>query len=450
MSPSLPIFSGTAPREAPKPNSTPFVVLFSLLFYLCSADQFFAFRVHGFNIRLGQFLLLACALLSLRGIFRNGPGLSRRRDLWRAGIPWIPFFAVYALAACLSPNPGQSFLKWGWALFNIGGALVVCLNPDRAPSLRKGVALGALAVALTLWVQFLAIYLFGATVLWRFPAASQSITAPWLGGFPLGFAQNTQDTFGGVPILRPNAFYYEPSYAGCALAFAFPLVLAWGWRRKFSGSVLVPAVLWTAVLLTLSRAGILGLSLGFLIIFSGVLLWREKQLFFSLLRPFLLGALVLGTALLSPSVQKYAGFLLGPLGPSAIASRVGNPQYSEGGRVADIRNGLNRWKEHPLLGAGAARASDPSTQGLGLVSENMWLEVGMESGLLGFLAFAFAILKTVWDAFRKSANPAISILVLSALAVHLLVDMNFTPTFPRLDYWILFFLSVSLLAEPRN
>ena len=437
------------PPEGPERISL--VLFFAVLFFLCSADQFFAIRVHGLNFRLGQALLLFCSILSLRQIaggIRNGSG--EWRGLWKIAKNWVPFFLVYALAAGTSPSPGRTFLKEGWALFNIGGALLLFSNPGWTLSLRKGIFWGATALALTIWIQVVAIYLLGVTVVWPYPSASQPLSVTWLHGFPLGFAQNTQDSFGGVPILRPNAFYYEPSYAGCALAFALPLVLAIGKNGGFFGSAFAPAMVLSSVVLTSSRAGILGLGLGLGAGFIGSLFLGPKGLFTSLLKPTLLAALFLAIALLSPSVQKYAGFLLGPLGPSAIAARVNDPRLSEGGRVESFRKGLRSWGENPVLGSGSSAAAENHSGGLGVVSENMWLEIGIESGVLGFLAFAFALGRTVVEAAKRGANQAVMLLALSAIAVHLVVNMNFTMTFPRLDYWILFFLAISLMARPAT
>jgi len=50
-----------------------------------------------------------------------------------------------------------------------------------------------------------------------------------------------------MSFFRPNAFYYEPSFAGAALSFALPLVMALsyngtGWKAALSPALLLSAV----------------------------------------------------------------------------------------------------------------------------------------------------------------------------------------------------------------
>ena len=80
---------------------------------------------------------------------------------------------------------------------------------------------------------------------------------------------------------------------------------------------------------------------------------------------------------------------------------------------------------------------------LALVREgSLWIEVGIEAGILGVLAFGFGLLKSVRDCVKNHPRSANILPVLCALAVHFLVNMSFTSTFPRLDYWLLFFFAL--------
>lgn len=425
-------------------------LFFAALFFLCSADQFFAVRLHGYNLRFGQVLLLAACVLSLGKLLPEArKGTTRWLEFSSTAKNWIPFFLAYGVAALASSFPAHSLLKLGWALFNIGGAILLFSDSRWLPSLRKGFSWGILAIAALIWLQLIAIYLFGATNFDSgYPAASRPLFLSSLPHLTLGFVQNTHDAVDGVPILRPNGFYYEPSYAGCALAFAFPMLFLLALKRGSPKAYLAPALLLGAVLFVSSRGGILCAFLALMGMVLSAFLGKRRDLIRPLAWTALWAFLLVGTALLSPSIRKYMDFLAGPLGPSGIASRIVDPQQSEGVRVANILNSLQLWSQHPILGEGVSTSVDKNGKGLAFVSESMWLEVGVESGLLGFFAFGFALLKTLWDAVQGRWRFALPILC--AVAAHMVVDMNFTSTFPRLDYWLLFFGYISLCRNTAD
>ena len=79
-----------------------------------------------------------------------------------------------------------------------------------------------------------------------------------------------------------------------------------------------------------------------------------------------------------------------------------------------------------------------------------WSEIGLESGTLGVLAFLFAILSNMILAWKKGSGLDLKILVLTAWIVHFTVQFLLSQTFPRLDYWLLFFLSIRLLVKSRQ
>ncbi|HTC19784.1 MAG TPA: hypothetical protein VK859_02985, partial [bacterium] len=301
QSPSLPV------SDPPKFLA---VFFFAALFFLCGADQYFATRLGGFNFRWGQILLLAVVPFSLKrdwALFRghSQDGIFAGRILKYWGI----FFAVYALTAVLSENPKFTLIKWGWGLFNIGCAAVVLLDSRWRNSLPKGFLFGATALALLVWAQAIAVYWLGATapsIDWRFTYPLLIHNSP----FPLGYVQ-PGPFFDQFPILRMDAFYYEPSYAGCALAFAFPLVLiverSLGPKRFPFSSALVLS----SILLVGSRSGILSAFTGLLVFFAYI---RRNSL--PEIKPYLwktLGAAFLSLVLfgLSTDARKYMEFNCG-------------------------------------------------------------------------------------------------------------------------------------------
>jgi hypothetical protein len=430
-----------------------FSVFFAVLFYLCSADQFFAVRIHGFNFRLGQFFIFL-TLLAFLWTFLKEKTSVERAEITRLATAWLLFFLLYALSAALSASPGPTFVKLIWALFNMMGAALLCLNQRWSSALERGFSYGLLAIAATIWIQFIVIYFFGVTPLLDTPSASQPLILWGIHWLPLGFAQTTSDIFQGVEIFRPNAFYYEPSYAGCALAFSFPLILALNRDRSRFEKLIVPALVFSAVVLTSSRSGLLGLIVALAGITCGTLFTRQRNILAETWKSILTAGLLLGLLALTNPGQKYFSYMAGPLGPEKAISRIDNPHLSEGGRVAAMKNALKLWSQHPWLGDGVAvSATNPQGQKLIPVVENMWLEVAVEAGGLGFLAFAYGLFRTMGEPLWRRPAKSDVVLVLSAVTVHLLVNMNFSGTFPRLDYWLLFFLAVHLLgryAEPRR
>lgn len=427
------------------------VFFFAALFFLCSADLFLAVRIRDFNFRFGQILILIVAVAVITRLLR-----TPRKD-WFEIEPhlrilknWGPFLLAYALAVALSQDLPHGFLKLGWAVFNIGGAALVCLNNRRWNPLKKGLFLGIAAIALVIWVQFIAIYLLGAfTTVSQTPAGWSFIQ---LSGIFIGYAQDAGH-LGSVIIFRPHAFFYEPSYAGCALTLAFPLCLSIGLEEKnsFIRSILIPALVLGAAWMTSSRSAILGTSLSMLMIFLGGAFLKKKKLLKNASKILFIALLLLGFLALSSKARDYFGFFTGISEPSKLALRVEDPNSSEGWRWANVLNSLRLWKDHPLFGMGVPPLSgDKRIHGLGQTSESMWLEVGVESGLLGFLTFAFGILKTMTDAIRGSTCEVTVLLVAAALAAHLIISMNLTSTFPRLDYWLLFFFAARLCLESRE
>lgn len=73
---------------------------------------------------------------------------------------------------------------------------------------------------------------------------------------------------------------------------------------------------------------------------------------------------------------------------------------------------------------------------------NTWLEIATESGVAGLLSLAVAVLLTLLAALSRTKAPARRHLVLAAGVAHLCVNLVFTQSFPRLDYWRLLFVAM--------
>jgi hypothetical protein len=432
-------------RPVSDPLKCSAIFFFAALFFLCGADQYFATRVGGFNFRWGQLLLLALVPFSLKRSW----GLLRDRSKDRILIGkilkyWGIFLAVYALTALLSDNPKITLIKWVWGLFNIGCAALVLLDKRWGDSLKKGFLFGATALALLVWAQAIAVYWLGATASsadWRFtyPLLIQGLP------FPLGYVQ-PGPLFIKFPILRMDAFYYEPSYAGCALAFAFPLVLLTERQLAPKPFPFHSALVLSSILLVGSRSGILGVFVGFLS-FLAYVQWNHlsevKPFFWKTVGAAFMAIILFG---LSTDSRKYMAFTFGLFQDQISYGQLTDTHTSEGGRMVSMLRALRLWKQHPLLGNGIPKNSSGG-QKVTVTTDNMWLEIGMESGLIGFLAFLGAIGGTMWMAWGTGPPSALKGLVLAAWVTHFAINMNFCQTFPRLDFWLFFFFSIRLLIE---
>ncbi len=428
-----------------KNNFTAF--LFAILFFLSSADIFFATRILGFNFRWGQFLLFLFALpalYQLKSEFKNHS--SESQIMKKLLLYWVPFFAVYGIAAIFSPTPLFTGVKWGWSMFNIGLAAIVCLNRRENDSLEIGFQWGILLIAGFIWLESIAIYVFGDFTVVK----DLGVGIPGAVSFfsvPIGYAQISW-RYMGFDTYRPNAFYYEPSYAGCALTFAFFILFFMDARRTKFKSGWIPALVVSSVILCSSRSGILSTAL----FFAGILItpafqrkvstqWR------STLKILILSILLIGLFCAFPNGRKYMEFLAGPLGTEAT-TRFQNKDFSEGDRLANAVESFKLWMQHPLLGNGVI--APKNNRGLIPYSMVTWLEIGLESGILGVAAFLFAILSNMKLAWKKCRNTSLKTLILTAWIIHFTVHLVFSQTFPRLDYWLLFFLSIRLLMKPEE
>ncbi len=422
------------------------VFFFALLFYLCCADQYFSTKWGPFHIRWGQILLWAPALLSLG---QNWNSLFNRAKEQSFPIQvltnWGWFFLIYALAAILSGNTQITLIKVGWGFMNISCAALVFLNPKSGDKALQGASWGLFAVAGTLWVQAIAAYWFGATTplgQWCFTGPLNFLVHPL--PFPLGFVQSGTQVGLHQFLFRPSAFYYEPSYAGCALAFGFPLSLALESRWESRKIPIRSALILSSILLVGSRSGFLGILVGLLFVGGYSLRFSLPEIRRSLLITITGAALAILVFAVTPSSREYLSFIGGLSTGQVATGPPQDPHKSEKGRIDTYFQGLKDWAQHPILGNGVARDSSGEAK-VTVTTDNMWLEVGMESGLLGFTAFVWGFFGSLKRAWKGGPPTLVKALVLGALVCHFTINMNLCQTFPRLDYWILFFMALGLL-----
>lgn len=465
--------NGTAATHSPALTSLSarpwaFVYLTALIFF-GTADQVFATRLFSVNLRWAQLLLLGGTLASLPFVWQGWR--ARRTEVMRSLpllVAWVAFFVAYGVAATVSEAPGRTVVKLAWGAFNVLGAATVCLLTARpAALLRDAFLTASVLVAAVIWVDALVLYWVG-------------LEAPLL-----GLAQ-TSYVFEGQQVLRPHAFYYEPSYAGAWLAFGLPVVVLATWHRPRWMRLLLPAVVLGAIVLTSARTGIVSAAMAIGIAALHGLMRRDRALLGNLAATLAVTAVLLAVFFAPPRAASYGRFISGPLGPKALMARLmpapvpdepppspqppppveedspaeplveriekalggPMPKTSEGNRLASYAHALKTWWQRPLLGWGVA-ASGPDDRLLPPVTINTWLEILVEAGLLGLLTFGGAIVLSVRTAVRHARATTLSLLGAAWLA-HLLVNLNLTQTYPRLDYWLLFFLTIRLALPDVN
>ncbi len=426
--------------------------LFAVLFFLCFSDQVFSTRILGFNFRWGQILLLLLAWPSLTRLIadvRKGSleGNNRLRLLFY----WAPFFLIYGLAALNSTSPFLTGIKGCWGIFNIGCALLVVLNPQwdlwTKNAFLRGFQWGIGLVAGIIWVQLLASCWFGISQAGNIhDQISQRVTI----SFPhfvllLGFGQPI-GTFDNINLFRPCAFYYEPSYAGCALSFALPLLLILDEQEGSARKGWLPGFILATVFLVSSRSGILSAFLSLSLASFYFLLQNQKTFLKTIGKCLGVGFLLVLMFCATPHARKFVHYIFFPLGIESV-SRFNNIGTSEGGRFANIIQSLKICKLHPFLGNGIYAGSGVGGNGLGQLAMNTWLEIGLESGAFGVLTFLGALLASMRWALKGGFFPGEKFWAFAAWTSHLALNLNLTQTFPRLDYWLIFYFSIYLLIR---
>ena len=423
-----------APNLPGKGKNLPALLFWACFFFLCGTDRVFSIEWHGLHFRWGQLLLLLAALTSIRGIyfaFNCQPG---KDDLPRKILlAWFPFFILYAFSAFLSPFPALTDLKLGWGLFNILGAALVILAFRENQNLFLGFQWGFFLTSSVVWID--SIFL-------------QCLVGPAL----LGFSQ-PWGTFEGFQLFRPHGFYYEPSYAGGAMAFALPLLLALSGAGT-GASLLINSLVMGSVLLVGSRTGLLGLAVSMTVILACGLLLKKREIWRTALKTTLTALLLLGLFGLTSGGSRYFRFLYSEIaGPQRIYANLTSKTNitSESIRVGGIKKSIEDWKTSPLLGSGVLPdPQEPQKHLLESTLTNTWMELAVESGILGLLAFVIAVGLNMKTGFQRNGLSQTALFVAAAWTTHFAVNLNFTQTFPRLDYWLLFFFSIALLTRQKE
>jgi len=371
-------------------------LLFFSLPFLAMSDRVFSFQINGFNVRYAQIVLIFLVLSR----FLNVVQTDRQRifSLIKNGAFKALVFLVIPQVLLLGTRilPQLTAIKLCWILLNIGGVIILSefSNSPQRQSLIKGI---------------LASVFFNSVII----AIDWVLIAFGKGDALIGFAQL------GNGWSRPHAFYYEPSYVSSAVALTVPFFLGLGFSWRQIG------LLFFTLCLVGARTGLL---------FSGfyclLLCFLKRSHCLVIIKAILLCVTLLSFLALTPKSSNYFSFVFGVLGPVEATKRAGEKTSSEGGRIQQVLEELKIWRQSPIWGSGITLRGG-ERHGLDPLATNCWAEVLSEWGLVGFFSVAWILLFL----FRGASLIESKI----AILVHALVNLNFTQTLPRLDFWIILF-----------
>ena len=416
-------------------------VVCAIVFFLASADRLFTIRTGTMNVRFAAVVLLAAFV-----VFAVTRGRKSIDDVRTLTIAWLPFIAMYALAAATSQATAPTMLKLGWFAFDFVVAFAATALFS-ARDVARGYFLSYLVIASIIAIDFVTGFTRGSDHM-------------------IGYGQ-ANDMVPGILLFRPHAFYYEPSFAASALALAWALALT-GMRDaapKLAGALAVVGAI--ALVLMTSRIGwfYAAVTAAAVLVFR---YWEGTLRLSSLARasiPIVLIVSVLaGVIAFSDKRDAIAG-LAGRLGFAQAFERVcplvaaqfaadlhclsgdarrafmgeGQPfnagETTEGLRLVALRTAVATIVQHPWLGVGVSYGRDRFIAAPEVA--NLWLEVAVEGGLLTLFAFAFGVTYTSW---RWGMFEARHRDILIVVALWLLIVWQFIQTFPRLDLWIAFWV----------
>jgi hypothetical protein len=211
------------------PSSAVATATCAVVFFLGSADQVFTVHVLFTNVRFANFALLA----GLVAWLVTRPHQARNEARWLA-LGWLPFIAVYALAAVTSAHWLPTMVKLGWFAFSFFTAYAWITLFDHR-DVTRAYFLSYVAIAAIIVIDFVNGFSRGPDHM-------------------IGFGQ-ANDMVNGMLVFRPHAFYYEPSFAASSLALAWALAMT---RMRDAGPNLATALAiagGVALLVMTSRTG---------------------------------------------------------------------------------------------------------------------------------------------------------------------------------------------------
>jgi O-antigen ligase len=200
---------------------------------------------------------------------------------------------------------------------------------------------------------------------------------------------------------RVNSLFFDPNIYGRFLALVMVLVVAWLlWARRareVAAAVLVLAVLWGGLVLTLSQSSFAALLVGLAVL--GGMRWSARR------------------ALALAGVAVAVGVAVVLLAPGALRLDLGSSRSADAatsGRYELVAGGARLFADRPLQGWGSGafarqyrRAENVSAERATSASHTIPVTVAAEQGVFGLLAYLALVGCALWRLFRRAgASPA--------------------------------------------
>ena len=423
-----------------------------LLCFFC--DHTFASNLLKVNVRWVQ-ILCVVALASGTGAFmlRKTEPIIGNLSLRRLTMAWSAFFFLYLVSALLSTQMVLTGIKLGWAISSILGSFCLVFYLSQLFSLERALTVALLGQAFILTLDWLSIYWFRQS-------------APLIGS-----AQISYYSVEGFQILRPSAFYYEPSYYASMMGLGLLFVARFRRTTDWWVADLTFVIGGLSLVLSSSRLASIGLLLLWTVSLVDAASRKDLRRTAFLATSTLLCALCCLTLF---DGRRFMTFFFSTNGAPAVAETIENyvtadpaSRYyqtgvltsSGGTRLRGFKEGIEAWLKSPIAGSGvppknSGRHQPPTNQttngkttgqsSFPSPSMNTWIEILEESGVLGLLGFLTALIFTLIPTWKKK-----DVCLLGFFIFWLIFVYNLNPIFPRVDLWFLVFCMMTLVLKPK-
>jgi O-antigen ligase len=243
---------------------------------------------------------------------------------------------------------------------------------------------------------------------------------------------------------RVNSLFFDPNIYGRFLAIVMVLVVAWLlWARRardIAVCVVVLAVLWGGLLLTLSQSSFASLLVGLAVL--GGLRWSVRRAVV-----LAAGVVVVGAAVVL-------------LAPSALRLDLGSPKSANDatrGRYDLIAGGGRLFADRPVQGWGSGafprqyrRAEHVSAERATSASHTIPVTIAAEQGALGLIAYAALLVGALWRLFRRARTDPARAAVAAAFMALVAHTMMYAAFLEDPMSWTLLAVGTALAAAARR
>ncbi len=242
---------------------------------------------------------------------------------------------------------------------------------------------------------------------------------------------------------RVNSLFFDPNIYGRFLALVMLLVAAallWATRwTAVAAGVLVLAVLWGGLVLTLSQSSFTALLVGLAVL--GAERWSVR-------RALALAAVALAAA---------AAFVA--IAPGVLRLDLGSAQSADdatSGRYKLVRGGVELFEERPLQGWGSGsfarqyrRAEGVSAERAASASHTIPVTVAAEQGVGGLLVYLAVVGLALWRLFRGVGGDPARAAIAAAFAALLVHTMLYAAFLEDPMTWMLLAVGTALAVAAR-